>query len=173
MVVNKWIIFSANPWWKVSNPKTEVIKLVASEVFNILKESDDERYSKLLYEWKYTTVAELCISKIADEINLEKEKHNKVSEISFYNISTPGAIKWRQRLEEIADIVFENFLKKQDYSCAYDFCTLKINTTIHSERERLTELWESTKAEKVNFNNISTAEALKWKQRLNEVEAKI
>lgn len=139
----------------------------------------EELYSNYFALWDYQEALNICISMIQREVKREVSKWAQswynlkawAYEVNFDNVSTPIALKWKQRIEEIEDIAYSKLIESWKTKQALQICISMIQEEVKKEILRCSQIGINLKtwAYEVNFDNISTPTALKWKQRISEL----
>ncbi|MBP9779244.1 hypothetical protein KBD33_01305 [Candidatus Gracilibacteria bacterium] len=144
---------------------------------NNSEEENEVKFNQLLKDNRFKEALELCnlmiqgeVEKAFRQLDTKKYKYEYNSMPTSDSISTPTALKWKQKIGEIQDMMYSRFVEEGKTKEALELCNLMIQGEVEKAFIQL-----DTKKYKYEYNSmptsdsISTPTALKWKQRIGKL----
>ncbi len=144
---------------------------------NNSEEENEVKFNQLLKDNRFKEALELCnlmiqweVEKAFRQLDTKKYKYEYNSMPTSDSISTPTALKWKQKIGEIQDMMYSRFVEEWKTKEALELCNLMIQWEVEKAFIQL-----DTKKYKYEYNSmptsdsISTPTALKWKQRIGKL----
>lgn len=141
-----------NEWWYNLRSLLPTFYNINTEVSrkwkNRIEEVEDLFYEKLIKNWDLEKAFKLCETWLDREVLKEKSrrKENWIIDIMWLyqnkdTIDNERAKEWKERIEDIKTMIYENLINKEEFEKAIKFCITMLDEVYRKKISRISSYW--------------------------------